>query len=79
MIDGNANESSVSPNVNFLEGKRCPECGSYGPFDLVVSKHVLLYDNGTDDAENGDTEYGGDAPTMCNACRYEGTFDDFDE
>jgi hypothetical protein len=75
----NANESSVNPNVNFLEGKRCPECGSYGPFEIVVTKRILLYDNGTDDAEDGTTEYGEDAPAMCVACEHEGELGDFDE
>lgn len=79
MKDGNANESSVSPNVNCLDGKRCPECGSYGPFEVVVSRRVLLYDNGCGDAEDGTTEYGDDSPAMCYACQHEGKFGDFDE
>jgi hypothetical protein len=79
VIDGDANESSVNPNVNCLDGKRCPACGSYGPFEIVVSMRVLLYDNGTDNAKDGTTEYGDDAPTMCHACRHEGNFGDFDE
>jgi hypothetical protein len=40
---------------------------------------VLLHDNGTDNAEDGTTEYDEDAPTMCYACRHEGKFGDFDE
>lgn len=79
MLDSSAGESGVSPNVNCLEGKRCPECGSYGPLEVVVSKRVLLYDNGTDDAEDGTTEFGDDSPAMCCACGYEGTLGDFDE
>jgi hypothetical protein len=79
VIEGKANESRVNPNVNCLEGKRCPECGSYGPLEVVVSKRVLLYDNGTDDAEDGTTEYGDDSPAMCCACRHEGKLGDFDE
>ena len=73
------NESTINPNVNFLEGKRCPKCGSYGPFEVVVSMRVLLYDNGTDNAEDGTTEYGDDAPAMCCACQHEGKLEDFDE
>ena len=73
------NESSNNPNVNFLEGKRCPTCGSYGPFEIVVSMRVLLYDNGTDNSEDGTTEYGDDAPAMCYVCQHEGKLEDFDE
>ena len=79
MIDGNANETKVSPNVNCLDGKRCPECGSFGPFEVVVSMRVLLYDNGSDNAEDGTIEYGDNAPAVCYACRHEGQFGDFDE
>jgi len=72
-------QSSINPNVNCLEGKRCPECGSYGPFEVVVSMRVLLHDSGTKDAEDGSTWYDDDAPTKCDSCRREGKFGDFDE
>ncbi len=78
-MERNANESSVNPNSNCLEGKRCPACGSYGPFEIVVSMRVLLYDDGTDNAEDGTTEYGDDAPAMCHACQHEGKWGDFEE
>jgi hypothetical protein len=79
VINANSDESVDNPNVNCLEGKRCPNCGSYGPLEIVVTMRVLLYDNGTDNAEDGTTEYGDDAPTTCCACQYEATFGDFDE
>jgi len=79
VIDESVDVSGVSPNINCLDGKRCPECGSYGPFEVVVSVRVVLYDNGTDNAEDGTTEYGDDALTMCCACRHEAKFGDFDE
>ena len=72
-----ASKNEVSPNVNCLDGKRCPTCGSYGPFEIVVSMRVLLYDNGSDDAEDGSIEYDDDALAMCHACRYEGKFGNF--
>lgn len=83
MMDRKADESGVSendlnPNSNCLSGKRCPRCGSYGPFEIVVSMRVLLYDTGTDDADDGSIEYGDDALTMCYACRYEGKLGNFD-
>jgi hypothetical protein len=73
-----ANKNDTNPNVNCLDGKRCPNCGSYGPFELVVSIRVLLYDTGTDDADDGAIEYDDDALAMCYACRYEGKFGNFD-
>lgn len=77
MID--VDQSSISPNSNCLEGKRCPECRSHGPFEVVARMRVLLYDNGIDDAKDGTIEYDGDARTICYSCRYEGQFGDFDE
>jgi hypothetical protein len=77
MID--LSRSTTDPNDNCLEGKRCPNCGSYGPFELVVSLRVLLYDSRTDDAEDGSVDYDDDAPTRCIDCQFEGTFGDFDE
>jgi hypothetical protein len=72
-----ASKNEVSPNVNCLDGKRCPKCGSYGPFEVVVSMRVLLYDNGSDDAEDGSIEYDDNGLAMCHACRYEGEFGEF--
>jgi hypothetical protein len=77
MMD--ATVSRISPNVNCLEGKRCPKCGSYGPFEVVVSMRVLLHDNGTDNVDDGTSEYGDDARTTCSSCRHDGQFGDFDE
>ena len=73
----NASKNEISPNVNCLDGKRCPKCGSYGPFEVVVSMRVLLYDNGSDDAEDGSIEYDDSALAACYACRYEGRFGTF--
>jgi len=83
VTDRNVNESGFSrndfsPNSNCLDGKRCPMCGSYGPFEVVVSTRVLLYDTGTDDAENGSIEYDDDALAVCYACRYGAKFGNFD-
>ena len=82
MTDHQANQASASkneasPNVNCLDGKRCPKCGSYCPFEVVVSMRVLLYDNGSDDAENGSIEYDDSALAMCHACRCEEKFGEF--
>ena len=71
-------KESNTANSNCLAGKRCPKCGSYGPLEVQVSMRVLLYDEGTDDADDGSIEYDDDAAAMCYACRYEGKFGDFD-
>jgi len=70
-------KNEVSPNVNCLDGKRCPKCGSYGPFEVVVSTRVLLYDTGSNDAEDGSIEFDDDALAMCYDCQYEGRFGEF--
>jgi hypothetical protein len=78
MSDSVASKNKQSPNVNCLDGKRCPRCGSYGPFEVVVSMRVLLYDSGADDSEDGSIEYDGDSPAACYGCGFEGKFGDFD-
>ena len=82
MTNGKANSSGVGSgkanrNVNCLDGKRCPNCGSYGPFEIVVSKRVLLCDDGIDYARDGAAEYDDDVPARCDACQFEGKFGDF--
>ncbi len=72
-------KQSANPNHNCLQGKRCPECGSYGPFEVSVSMRVLLLDSGSDDAEDGAIEYHDESWTVCRACRHEGKFGDFSE
>jgi hypothetical protein len=72
-------EARVSPNVNCLSGKRCRECGSYGPFEVVVLTRVLLTDDGCGELEDGAIVYDDDSPAMCHACRNSGRFGDFDE
>jgi hypothetical protein len=72
-------EVQANPNVNCLSGKRCRECGSYGPFYVVVLIRVLLTDDGCGELEDGAMEYDDDSPATCHACRKEGRFVDFDE
>jgi len=83
MSEGNAekfggDKTSDAINSNCLAGKRCPMCGSYGPLEVQVSMRVLLYDEGTEDADDGSVEYDDHADTTCYACRYEGKLRDFD-
>jgi hypothetical protein len=82
MINDNPNrpgltEEKANPNVNFLEGKFCPKCGSFGPFEILVSMRVLLHDDGCGDAEDGTVEYDDDSPATCCVCRFEGKLGDF--
>ncbi len=77
--DSGFDKDETNPNSNCLDGKRCPKCASYGPFEVVVSMRVLLYDSGSDDAEDGSIEYDDDALAVCYACRYQGKFGDFND
>jgi hypothetical protein len=70
-------KNEVSPNVNCLDGKRCPECGSWGPFEVVVTMRILLYDNGSDDAEDRSIEYDDKALAKFDDCGYQGMFGKF--
>lgn len=64
-------------NTNCLKGKKCPRCGSDGPFQVSVSVWILLYDSGADDAEDSSIEYDDASPTICSTCRHRGEFRDF--
>lgn len=78
-VDGfSGNEEPETANVNCLAGKRCPSCGSFGPLEVQVSMRVLLYDEGTDNADDGSVEFDGGSGAMCYTCRYEGKLRDFD-
>jgi len=77
-LEHGVGEDEIDPNINCLHGKRCPQCCSYGPFDVVVSMRVRLYDDGSDDSEDGTIEYDDESPAVCPNCRYEAKFGDFD-
>lgn len=68
-----------NPNQNCLDGKRCPKCLSYGPFEIAVSMRVLLCDSGAEDAEDGSIEYDGNSLAKCYHCGHESVFRNFDE
>ena len=67
----------TSPNINCLEGMRCPSCKSYGPFLFTVSATCLVSDDGTDDFY--DVEWDDHAWAGCKQCEYQGTVSDFYE
>jgi hypothetical protein len=63
-------------NVNILEGMRCPQCGSEGPFRIRAEVLVLIDDDGTlDDLSGSDWE--DDSLCECDACDHSGTVKDY--
>jgi len=68
----------ATPNTNCLEGMRCPRCGSYEPFRIVVSMTVLMYDAGSeDDPMGGDQDWGDASYCACGACGTSGNVKGF--
>lgn len=63
------------PNTNMLEGMQCPKCGSEGPFRIVCTSTVLIYDDGTDDFEW--TNWEPDSWCQCVNCEFAATARDF--
>lgn len=67
-------------NDNCLEGMICPnpECKSEGPFRIVSTLSVLVYDDGTeDDKMSGNTEWDSGSPCSCYECNHAGKVRDF--
>ncbi len=62
-------------NTNCLEGMRCPNCKSEGPFDIYAHSTFVFTDDGTD--EFGDVEWDDDSPCECKECNFEGIAGDF--
>lgn len=61
----------TNPNVNCLEGWQCPNCGSYGPFNVACETIVRLWDDGSDQV--GDLDFDEDSWAGCVACGHDGT------
>lgn len=61
----------TTPNTNCLEGWECPACAHTGPFDVVATCSVKLYDDGTQDAREFD--WADDAAVTCLECLHVGT------
>lgn len=66
-----------NPNENCLKGKRCPKCGSYGPFAILAEAWFKVDDTGTCDAE--DVSWDNNHLAICSACNYKGKFGTFDD
>jgi len=59
-------------NENCLAGMACPECGSLGPFRIVVSCMMDVRDDGTDPSGCGDVEWNDDSYCRCGECNFDG-------
>jgi hypothetical protein len=57
-------------NNNVLEGIRCPECQSEGPFSITVTTTITVRDDGVDN--DGDNEWTDESPIMCHECGHQG-------
>lgn len=71
------NKDSVNPNDNCLAGMKCPSCGSYGPFKMVVSCIALVTDEGIEETE--DYEWDKTSYCACVNCQHDATVFDFTE
>jgi hypothetical protein len=71
--------SESNPNTNCLEGKRCPSCGSFGPFEMFVSMRVILGDDGVQMADDPAVEYFDETSASCSECGYRSSFGAFDQ
>jgi len=63
-------------NTNILEGMRCPQCKSDGPFRIRAEVLVLMDDDGTLDDLSG-SEWTEDSQCECDACDHAGTVKDY--
>ena len=68
-----------NPNENCLEGMKCPECESFGPFKIEATKvgMVTVYDDGTEDDHEGDMKWKDSSPCECTDCGHEATVAEF--
>ncbi|MFA5183578.1 MAG: hypothetical protein WC405_19900 [Syntrophales bacterium] len=65
------------PNHNCLEGMMCPECGSYGPFNIVVHCIAAIFDSGVENT--WDFGWGDESVCTCAICGHHRQVKDFKE
>ena len=63
------------PNSGCLDGIWCPNCGSYGPFEIHGTAWFKVYDDGAWSFEELDWE--NDSQCKCYACHYNNDIDAF--
>ena len=64
------------PNINCLEGIRCPSCKQEHRFVIEALISVTLTDDGVED-QDGECEWYGESPCACPECEFLGTIKDF--
>ncbi len=57
-------------NENCLEGMQCPNCKSFGPFEIDVTAIATVSDNGTEDFR--EVDWNEDSPCWCPVCNHAG-------
>lgn len=62
-------------NTNCLEGMKCPECGSLGPFAIAANVLAEVTDSGVE--EYYDVEWDDDCFCHCQLCGRDATVGDF--
>jgi len=64
-----------NPNVNCLEGWKCPKCESFGPFKInaTINATVTMHDDGVHDQDNSETSWEAESYTECCECGHEAT------
>jgi len=72
-------DDSKNPNTNCLENRRCPECGSYGPFEVWAWQLVRVHDDGTDECKMGGPDWEEVSLTTCCECDKDGEWQDFED
>lgn len=65
----------TSTNSNVLDGLKCPECGSLGPYSILASCFATVTDDGIE--ETKEFSWQESAYCRCHSCDYQGTVDDF--
>jgi hypothetical protein len=64
------------PNVNCLEGMRCPNCGSEGPFRIRAEASFTVTDDGTCE-EYDNVEWYDTSSCACLECKFQENVEDF--
>lgn len=64
-------------NENCLEGMRCNNCKSLGPFKIGAMSLVTMTDEGSEEVESPDWD--NDSYCLCVECGFEGRVKEFQE
>lgn len=64
-----------NPNHNCLDGMRCPECGSYGPVNIVAECIAEIFDSGVE--RTWDFGWSDQSVCTCSICGHHGQVKNF--